>query len=129
MTPRDVQRNSRVVWFEIPTEDFQRGVRFYETVLHVTLKQEAHGKTQLAIFPYELPAVSGAIVHEPDTRPGANGTVVYLNCDPILAEALQRVVPAGGEIVVPPTQLPEGRGVYAIIRDTEGNKVGLHAMK
>lgn len=129
MTPRDVQRNSKVVWFEIPTADFPRGVRFYETVLNVTLKREVHGPTQLAIFPYELPAVSGAIIHEPSTQPGSSGTVIYLNCDPMLESALQRVVPAGGEILVSPTPLPEGRGVYAVIRDTEGNKVGLHAMK
>jgi predicted enzyme related to lactoylglutathione lyase len=38
------------------------------------------------------------------------------------------VEPAGGKISLPRTALPEGMGFYAHILDTEGNRVGLHAI-
>ena len=54
--------------------------------------------------------------------------VVYLNADPQLAQVLARVPKAGGEVLLPRTALPDGMGYFAQIRDTEGNRVGLHAM-
>jgi predicted enzyme related to lactoylglutathione lyase len=53
---------------------------------------------------------------------------VYLNADPALDEVLARVERAGGRICHPRTALPDGMGFFANIVDTEGNRVGLHAM-
>jgi predicted enzyme related to lactoylglutathione lyase len=57
-------------------------------------------------------------------EPAVAGTVVYLNLEDI-RPALGRVAKAGGEVLLPLTELPEGMGVFAQIRDTEGNRVGL----
>src|ERR1700757_2306393 len=46
----------------------------------------------------------------------------------IPAAELPRVPKAGGEVLLPRTALPDGMGYFAQIRDTEGNRVGLHAM-
>jgi uncharacterized protein len=117
-----------VAWFEIPSADFDRAVGFYERIFAKKLKREAMGPMQLAVFPYERPGVSGAVVKGSPYEPGqSRGTVVYLDCDGQLDAVLDRVAAAGGEIAVPKTELP-GMGAYAHILDTEGNRVGLHAI-
>jgi hypothetical protein len=129
MTPQQQQqRESRVVWFEIPAADMDRASRFYETVLATSLHRGQFGPETLAVFPYEKPAVSGCLCLMEGAQPGGNGTVVYLNADPDLDAALARVGPAGGKVIVPKTALPPGMGHYARIEDTEGNLVGLHAI-
>jgi len=128
MSSTPVQRQSRVVWFEIPTADFDRAAAFYERILAVTLQKADFGPDKIGVFPYTEPAVSGCIVKGDRYRPGPDASVVYLNADPALDEVLARVEPAGGQVVLPRTALPEGMGYYAHIRDTEGNRVGLHAV-
>jgi predicted enzyme related to lactoylglutathione lyase len=61
-------------------------------------------------------------------QPADSGSVVYLNADPNLDEALTRAEKNGGSVVTPKTALPPGMGYFADIRDTEGNIVGLHAV-
>jgi len=117
-----------VAWFEIPSTDFDRAVGFYEKILAKTMKRETMGPIQMAVFPYEQPGVGGAVVHGGPYEPGqSRGTVVYLDCDGQLDAVLARVKGAGGEIAFPKTELP-GMGAYAHILDTEGNRVGLHAV-
>ena len=87
------------------------------------------GPQSMAIFPYQEPAVSGCLLFAPGHQPTASGVTIYLNADPSLDEALGRVHEAGGKVVLEKTALPEGMGVFAHIEDTEGNRVGLHAMK
>lgn len=122
------KRPSRVVWFEIPAADLKRATAFYESILLTKLRPESAGSHELRVFPYEEPAVGGCLMHGPGVQPGTNGPVAYLNADPILDDVLKRVAPAGGKVVVPHTDLPEGMGCFAQIIDSEGNRVGLHAM-
>lgn len=111
-------------WFEIPAHDLERAVRFYERVLGATLKRESFGPLEMAVFPHEKPAVSGAVVQGEGFTPSPSGTVVYLALDDV-RPALGRVDQAGGAVLVPRTELPDGIGVFAQIRDSEGNRVGL----
>lgn len=130
MTPkeaREQQRQSQVVWFEIPASDLDRATRFYETILGTSLPRATMGPEEMALFPYEPPAIGGCIV-KGEAFAAGSGTVVYLNADPSLDAVLGRVEAAGGAVVVPRTALPEGMGFFARIRDTEGNTVGLHAV-
>ena len=117
-----------VAWFEIPSSDFNRAIGFYEKIFAKTLKRETMGPVRMAVFPYVQPGVSGAVVAGGPYQPGeAKGTVVYLDCDGQLDAVLDRVTTAGGEIALGKTELP-GMGAYAHILDTEGNRIGLHAM-
>ena len=127
MSARAAQRQSRVVWFEIPATDLDRAASFYQRIFDVELKIESFGPTTLAVFPYEPPAIGGALVAS-DTKTSGEGPIVYLNADPNLNAVLGRVEAAGGTIVLGRTALPEGMGFYAKMRDTEGNVVGLHAV-
>ncbi|HEX4113942.1 MAG TPA: VOC family protein [Stellaceae bacterium] len=119
--------NNVVAWFEIPAGNLDRAVAFYEKIFAKTLKREAFGPLQMAVFPYQQPGVSGAVVQGAPYQPGqAKGTVIYLDCDGQIDAVLSRVASAGGEIAMAKTELP-GNGAFAHILDTEGNRVGLHA--
>jgi len=114
-------------WFEIPTRDLERAVRFYESVLDARLVREEVGAFRMAVFPHQKPQPTGTLVHSPEGyEPNATGTTVYLNVADI-RPVLARVPAAGGEVLLPPQQLPDEGGVYAQIRDTEGNRVGLYS--
>ena len=129
MSEQQQNRNSVAVWFEIPSADFARAVAFYQAIMRTELHQETVSDTKLAVFPYERPAISGAVVSGAQYRPGADGATVYLNCDGKLDAVLARVPEAGGRVLTPATELPEGMGRFAHILDTEGNRVGLHAVR
>ncbi len=125
-----------VNWFELPVRDIDRAQSFYETILARTLRREQSPAARpdasaptLAIFPYDEAGVGGCLVAGADTpRPTTDGAVVYLNASPSLDAALERVTAAGGRILVPRTELPGDMGAFAHIADTEGNRVGLHAL-
>jgi hypothetical protein len=127
MNPKELQRQSKVVWFEIPATDFERATRFYEQIFATTLKVGDMGPQKLAVFPYEAPAISGCVIAGQGYVPGGAGGVIYLNADPTLSLVMDRVAAAGGKVLVPRVELPEGMGVFAHILDTEGNRIGLHA--
>lgn len=120
-------------WFEIPCADIDRAQAFYEQVLDRRLERENYSGPgmSMAVFPAAggAQAVRGALMAGPGTAsPAESGTVIYLNADPSLADALKRAQAAGGQIRMPLTALPDGMGLIAHIVDSEGNRVGLHAM-
>ena len=119
---------SVINWFEIPASDFERAAGFYEKILAVKLKRERMGGGRMAVFPYTRPGVSGAIMDVPALAGQPTGTVVYLNCDDRLDAVAARVEEAGGALLTPRVDLPEGMGAFFHIRDSEGNRVGLHGM-
>lgn len=116
-------------WFEIPVTDFSRAKAFYETVLGITIATMEMGPTMMGMLSTDPEAVGGAIVQGEGSVPSPNGTMVYLNGGDDLAPMLARVVPAGGAVVVPKTEIGNDFGFFAHFVDTEGNKVGLHSMQ
>ena len=119
-------------WFEIPVRNMDRAQKFYETLLGAPMKREQMGPgVTLAVFAYDQAEGSGGCLFggESAPEPSKGGTLVYLNAEPTLDTVLARVEAAGGRITTPPVQLPDGMGVFAHITDTEGNRVGLHALK
>ena len=115
-------------WFEIPVINMQRAKQFYQAVSGTMFKDEVIQPNQLAVFSYEQPGVGGCLVQGSDYTPGNHGAVVYLPIKDSIKQALERVKSAGGKIIVDATRLPGDMGCYAHITDTEGNRVGLHAM-
>lgn len=112
-------------WFEIPAADFERAVAFYGALFGRPIHTEDFGGIPNGILPYERPGVGGAIVGDPRHTPSQGGALVYLNTRGELAAFLARVAPAGGEVLVPATSIGP-MGTIAVIRDSEGNRVGLH---
>jgi uncharacterized protein len=116
-----------ISWFEIPSVDFERAVRFYETVLDTTLRRQEFGATEIGIFPYAEPATGGCITSSRDLKPSSSGVLVYLNAQPNVDAVLARVEKAGGKVEGPVVELPNGIGYIGFITDTEGNRIGLHS--
>jgi predicted enzyme related to lactoylglutathione lyase len=115
-------------WFEIPVADMDRACRFYEGTLALSLRRETFFGIPMAVFPSHDPGVGGSLVRD-DQRPvAAGGTLVYLDVTGRLDASLDRIPGAGGTVVQPRTAIGEN-GFIALIRDTEGNTVGLHSAR
>jgi len=118
-------------WFEIPVVDFDRAKKFYETLFAYEMPENTMGPVRMGFFVYDFKngGRGGAIVHYPDFyQPSENGTLVYLNCEPDLQVVLDRVAGAGGTIISQKKEVAPNLGYWALIRDTEGNRVALHSM-
>ena len=96
--PQQQQRESRVVWFEIPAADLDRACRFYETVLATSLNRGQFGPETLAVFPYEKPAVSGCLCQLPEQQPERERHGGLPQCRPRSGRRPGRVEPAGGKV-------------------------------
>jgi predicted enzyme related to lactoylglutathione lyase len=70
----------------------------------------------------------GAVVCGEGCIPSQSGSKLYLNGGPDLLEVLDRVETAGGIIVLGKTEITPEIGFYAIIIDSEGNRIYLHSM-
>ena len=117
---------SAITWFEIPTADFDRARRFYETILDTTLNEHPFDGSRIATFASAGGGVGGCLDEGSKSTPSLHGTVIYLDVDGRLDATLARIEGAGGRILIPKTELP-GVGSVAHIADSEGNRVGLHA--
>lgn len=112
------------VWFEIPTRDLDRAQRSYEALLGQSLRREDFGGMPMAVFPYERPGASGALVSDPRSQPSADGSVVYLGTESI-DPLIERAETAGFQVLMPRTVLPNDIGAIALLIDSEGNRVGI----
>ncbi|RQP24184.1 VOC family protein [Piscinibacter terrae] len=122
-------KNHALNWFEIPVRDMDRAQAFYEKLLGHAMRREQMGPMSLAVFNYDETAVGGCLLAgENQPQPSTDGALVYLNAKPSLDVVLERVEALGGRITTPKVQLPGDMGVFAHITDTEGNRVGLHAL-
>ena len=127
MSAQTTPARNAVNWFEIPVRDLDRAQRFYEAVLAKPLRRESMGPQSLAVMPYAQPGVGGALMAGPGVpAPAESGTVVYLDVSPSLDAAVARATAAGAAVLTPRVNLPDGMGAFAIVRDSEGNRVGLH---
>ncbi|HET7176957.1 MAG TPA: VOC family protein [Gammaproteobacteria bacterium] len=117
-----------ITWFQIPASDFGRAVKFYSAVLKKPLREETMLGERMGIFPYDGEGVSGAVTEASYLKPSLDGNNIFLQVDGELDQALQRVETAGGHVMTPKTALGPDMGHFAVICDTEGNRVGLHSL-
>lgn len=120
-------RRPKAVWFEIPATDLDRATRFYEAVLGARFTRETVDGHEMAFFDDdgEPDGIVGALATGDVYRPSTSGAIVYFGVDDVEA-ALARAVAHGGEVLYPATSIGE-RGTVAEIRDSEGNRIALHA--
>ncbi|MCL5957712.1 MAG: VOC family protein [Chloroflexi bacterium] len=110
----------RVVHFEIPVDDPERAIRFYEKALGWQISK------------WEGPIEYWMVKTGEEAEPGIDGgimrrmgnTVTQNTVDvPSVDEFTQKVVEAGGSVVAPKMVIP-GVGYMAYYTDTEGNVFG-----
>lgn len=114
-------------WFEVPTTDLDRATKFYETILGTEMIKVEMGGFPMHMFPADMETgVGGHLASPGDGAPGENGSLIYLNCNGKIDDVLGRVEAAGGAVMLPKTHIGDP-GYIAFIRDSEGNKIGLHS--
>ncbi|MCU0757256.1 MAG: VOC family protein [Xanthomonadales bacterium] len=124
-----------VGWFEIYVQDMARARDFYEAVFVVRLTAlsnpdpVAFPEMEMWAFPAAMDrfGASGALVRMPDMASGAGGTLIYFSCVDCATYA-ERAVKVGGTLISPKTSLGE-HGYCALVRDPDGNVIGLHSMR
>ena len=115
-------------WFEIPVQNYERAIDFYENMLDAKLQRETMDGINLAIFPSDEDAVSGALVKADFLSPGDQGSVVYLNVEGIMDAAIARAEGKGAKVLFPKTNIGE-HGYIAHISDSDGNKIALPSLQ
>ena len=115
-------------WFEIPANDIERSVKFYETIFGIQMERHEMEGDKMAFFPWQAGSgkATGCIASGANYKPSTEGTKVYLNANPNMDNVLAKVESAGGQVIVPKMSIGE-HGHIAFIIDTEGNNVGIHS--
>jgi uncharacterized protein len=124
--------NNAISWFEIPTTEIDRAQKFYETIFGITMMPMDLPNIKMRMFPLDdmMTQVGGAIVDSGGFHKvsATDGPLIYLNANPDVQNILDKVVAAGGSIMVPKTEISPEYGFMAVIADTEGNRIGLHSI-
>jgi predicted enzyme related to lactoylglutathione lyase len=111
--------NGKICYLEIPTDDVDRSVRFYQAVFGWPVRKRGDGATA---FDDGVGEVSGAWVTGRPASP-TPGLLLYVMVDSVAATA-EAVVAHGGHIVQPlGADAPELTARFA---DPDGNVLGLY---
>ncbi len=113
---------SRVVHFEIPADDPERSIKFYEEVFGWTIeKWDGPIEYWLIMTGQEdQPGIDGGLARRTDPEVGVENTIEVADLD----LSLTAVADNGGQVIRPKMTVP-GVGWMAYIKDTEGNIFGL----
>lgn len=123
----DKNMNSFISIFEIPATEISRAINFYEEILGVEIEKLEFPGMEMGLLPYQDQMVTGVIIRAEDSEPSAKGVTIYLNGGDNLQPILDKVEKNGGKINIPKTLHADESGFFAIFRDSEGNKIGLHS--
>jgi len=113
-----------IAWVEIPSADFDRAVKFYNSVFKLDLTPIDCGNGEkMACFP----TGEGAIVYSPHAKPSENGAIVSFTVPDSIEAAISRIEQEKGKVIIPKTKIEvEERGYFAVCIDSENNKIGLY---
>jgi predicted enzyme related to lactoylglutathione lyase len=117
--------DNHVVWFDIPAIDLDRACRFYAHVLGIEIKR-ASPDMPVGVFKHDNSGVSGCVFQDKDTRPSADGPLLYMNVSGRLDDAIANVDHCGGKVLKAKHQIGP-YGWRAIVLDSEGNRIALHS--
>ncbi|MBP6391597.1 MAG: VOC family protein [Flavobacteriales bacterium] len=122
-------KSNALNWFEIAVNDLARAQKFYEAVFNISMEAMDMPGMQMRNFPADSMngKAGGALVKSDMHKPSATGSVIYLNGNPDLSDALSRVEKAGGKVIMPKTEISPEIGHMAFFTDTEGNTVAMHS--
>ncbi len=118
-----------VGWFEIPVTDMDRARKFYESVFEIQISIHDLDGFIMGWFPmdHEKKGASGSLVkHNMYNASLTHGPLIYFSCKDVINE-LGRTEASGGEILQTKKEIGDGYGFMALIKDSEGNRIGLHS--
>lgn len=112
-----------IQWVEIPTTDFTRAVQFYNKVFLLNMEPMDFGFEKMACFPTD----EGALFYKEGFTPSNQGVVVSFQVPDSIEQTCSRILKNGGGVQLPKTKIDaDGRGFFALVIDSEGNKIGLY---
>ena len=115
-------------WFEIPTLDIKRAKKFYETLFDSELDKKENADNEYYLIPdNENPA--GALIRNEKVIPSPGGVLLYLNIDTDIKKSVKRIQKAGGRILKDIEEVDGYPGQFAVFVDSEGNRIGIHAIE
>jgi uncharacterized protein len=120
-----------VRWFEIHVQDMDRAKAFYERVFARSFQQlSLGGADQPEIWAFSGHpdgfGAPGALVKMAGVESGGNSVLVYFSSDDCAVEHA-RALEAGGQSIKAKTPIPPF-GFIALVRDPDGNRIGIHSM-
>ena len=119
---------SFIYWFEIPASNIDRAIEFYAKIFDSSLdKTEVNEGYPMAMLPEKFGG-GGAIVAGDIYTPSSDGVLIYLNVGQNFDAIYERIEAAGGKIAMEKHDMGE-YGYSAFFIDSEGNKIGLAALK
>jgi predicted enzyme related to lactoylglutathione lyase len=121
-------RDNPVHYFEIPVTDLDRAVAFYSALFGFALERTVVDGYEMALLPRAdgAPGASGALAKGDVYVPSMTGAIVYFSVDD-LDPVLARAEALGAEVLYPKKSIGPN-GFVAEIRDSEGNRLALHAL-
>lgn len=128
-----IQAN-KVTWFSMPADNVQRAIKFYKEAFNWTIEPETKEENNAYSFYVAVNSKSDAN-YIPEAKGVINGCIVKreigLPTPAVLVEvdnldvAIARVKGAGGKLVTEKIVMKSLNGIFALIKDTEGNYVEL----
>ncbi|MHA1479802.1 MAG: VOC family protein [Candidatus Thorarchaeota archaeon] len=114
---------TRVIYFEMPVDDFDRATKFYEEIFSWTITM--HDRPEGPHYAVntgdgELQGINGALFKRDDEWSSLVNVIGVKDID----DAIEKIKRRGGEIVFPKTVIT-GVGYLAYFKDTEGNTFGM----
>lgn len=120
-----------VGWFEIPVQDMERAMAFYQKVFQIEFNRQKMEEFDMAWFPWKegIEGSPGSLVAMYNYyKPSQDGVLIYFNSlEGDLSKELSRVVDAGGEVIQEKQEISPEIGYMGLFIDSEGNRIALHS--
>ena len=117
----------RIVWVDIPVTNLERAIRFYSAVIGAPITKEGGPGFAFGLLPHAGGEVGGCLyLPEADNAPSQAGPLIYLNAEGRLHPAIEAVTAHGGQVLKALHEIGP-HGFCAIVLDSEGNRIALHA--
>lgn len=114
-----------VVWAEIPVQNLDQSISFYQNALGYEFKKMSDGDLHMASWGDDA-GIHGHLV-ERASPANTGGCILHLRVSGPLPSAMQSWRDHGGKIVSEPITIPQGTFCYGM--DLDGNAIGLFEPK
>jgi hypothetical protein len=113
--------NGKICYLEIPATDVETSANFYAKIFGWRIRTRGDGERS---FDDSTGHVSGSwVLGRPPSREA--GILTHIMIDNI-ADTLNQITKAGGQVVTPRTAIGSGNEAFATFRDPAGNLLGLY---
>jgi uncharacterized protein len=114
---------NRVSYFEMPVEEFDRAIKFYESIFKwkITKTERPHGSYySVKTGDDSKRGINGSFFKKEEGWTSISNVITVNDIDDIIT----KITELGGEIVLPKMVI-NGEGYLAYFKDTEGNVFGI----